>query len=99
MSLFVAAAAVSFLFRRADQASVASMASTSRVVGSTVPRTTFSLVSRLDEASLTAGGDDASGWDEEDESVDNDESADDDDGKLEVGTASVTCGGSAGPTR
>ena len=66
------------------------MASTSMVVGSTVPRMIFSLVSRLDEAPLTAGVDDAVGWDEDNESVNDDESVDDD-GNLEVRTTSVTC--------
>ena len=80
------------------------MASASRVVGSTVPRMIFSLESRLDEAPLTAGVDDASGWDEENESVDDDddsvddgESVDDNE-NLEVRTASVTSGGYAGAT-
>ena len=87
------------------------MASTSIVVGSTVPRMIFSLVSRLDEAPLTAGVDDAFGWDEENESGDDDDSADDDDdsvdddesvdddGNLEVRTTSVTCGGFVGARR
>ena len=84
------------------------MASKSRVVGSTVPRMIFSLLSRLDEAPLTTGVDDASGWDEESEIVDDDDSVDDDDdsvdddervdddGNLEV---RVTCRGSGGATR
>ena len=91
--MFVAvAAAASFLLRCASQAKVPNMASTSMAVGSTVPRMIFSLVSRLDEAPLTAGVDDVVGWDEDNESADDDDgSLDDDesvndDGDLEVWT-------------
>ena len=65
----------------------------------------FPLVPRLDEGPLTVGVDDAFGWDEESESVDDDDdSVDDDenvddDGTLEVRTTSVTCDGSVGSAR
>ena len=67
-------------------------------MGSTVPRMIFCLISRLDEAPLTAGVGEACGGDEESESesVDDDDERVDDDGDREVPTTSVADAGFVG---
>ena len=88
-SLFMAVAAVSFPFRYLSQAIITNVINMIDAVGMTMLRIISTLVRRPDEGSLTAGEDNAFGWDDDEDGVDDDDKP----------GAKMTRGGSVGKTR